>query len=89
MCGIIAALGKDPAPSLEAIHRGLAVLRHRGPDATHTWQSPARQVILGHTRLSIIDLCTGDQPLANEDETLHVVVNGEFYKRTSLPHKIR
>jgi len=35
--------------------------------------------MLGHTRLSIIDLCTGDQPLTNEDESLHVVVNGEFY----------
>jgi asparagine synthase (glutamine-hydrolysing) len=34
---------------------------------------------LGHARLAIIDLDTGDQPLTNEDEQLHVVVNGEFY----------
>src|SRR5947209_2578749 len=79
MCGILAAYGKAVTPSLDAIHRGLKVLRHRGPDATHTWQSPTGEVILGHTRLSIIDLCTGDQPLANEDDTLHVIVNGEFY----------
>ncbi|MFL6448467.1 MAG: asparagine synthase (glutamine-hydrolyzing) [Bryobacteraceae bacterium] len=79
MCGILAACGREVTPSLEAIDRGLKVLRHRGPDATHTWQSPTREVVLGHTRLSIIDLSTGDQPLANEDDTLHVVVNGEFY----------
>lgn len=34
---------------------------------------------LGHSRLSIIDLTGGDQPLANEDGSLHLVVNGEFY----------
>jgi asparagine synthetase B (glutamine-hydrolysing) len=34
---------------------------------------------LGHARLSIIDLTTGDQPIANEDERLRIVVNGEFY----------
>ncbi len=34
---------------------------------------------LGHTRLSIIDLSTGDQPISNEDRTIHIVVNGEFY----------
>jgi asparagine synthase (glutamine-hydrolysing) len=34
---------------------------------------------LGHARLSIIDLTTGDQPLHNEDNSIHIVVNGEFY----------
>ena len=79
MCGILAAYGEGVVKSVDAIHRGLKVLHHRGPDATKIWQSRAGQVILGHNRLSIIDLSTGDQPLANEDQTLHVVVNGEFY----------
>lgn len=79
MCGIIAAVGADSRPSLEEIHRGLKALHHRGPDAAHTWQSVTGDVILGHTRLSIIDLSTGDQPLSNEDGTIHAVVNGEFY----------
>jgi asparagine synthase (glutamine-hydrolysing) len=79
MCGIVAAYGDGVASSVEAIHRGLKVLGHRGPDATHLWQSRTGEVILGHTRLSIIDLSTGDQPLTNEDETLHLVVNGELY----------
>jgi asparagine synthase (glutamine-hydrolysing) len=34
---------------------------------------------LGHARLNIIDLETGDQPLANEDETTHLAINGELY----------
>ncbi len=41
--------------------------------------APHGRVALGHARLSIIDLATGDQPIANEDERLHIVVNGEFY----------
>ena len=41
--------------------------------------APHRRVGLGHARLSIIDLATGDQPIASEDERLHIVVNGEFY----------
>src|SRR5262249_23002993 len=38
-----------------------------------------RRIGLGHARLSIIDLATGDQPIASEDEVLRIVVNGEFY----------
>jgi len=79
MCGILAAYGEGVTTRVDAIRRALKVLGHRGPDATNVWQSPNGDVVLGHTRLSIIDLCTGDQPLANEDGTLHVIVNGEFY----------
>ena len=49
------------------------------PDGVRHWFSPDRRVALGHTRLSIIDLATGDQPIANEDGSLQIVVNGEFY----------
>jgi asparagine synthase (glutamine-hydrolysing) len=54
-------------------------LHHRGPDGRKQWLSPSRRVGLGHARLSIIDLATGDQPLASEDGSVHAVVNGEFY----------
>jgi asparagine synthase (glutamine-hydrolysing) len=54
-------------------------LHHRGPDAQRLWESAEHDVCLGHTRLSIIDLSSGAQPIANEDETIRVVVNGEFY----------
>jgi asparagine synthase (glutamine-hydrolysing) len=79
MCGIVAIFDRNGAPSLDSVTRGVNTLQHRGPDATRTWESPDRAVSLGHTRLSIIDLTTGDQPLANEDDSIHLVVNGEFY----------
>jgi asparagine synthase (glutamine-hydrolysing) len=79
MCGIVAIFDGNGAPTLDSVMRGMNTLRHRGPDASHAWESPDRAVGLGHTRLSIIDLTSGDQPLANEDETIHLIVNGEFY----------
>ena len=54
-------------------------LTHRGPDGQRTWLDPGHRVGLGHARLSIIDLATGDQPIASEDGRLQIVVNGEFY----------
>src|SRR5579862_8409307 len=80
MCGIVAMVaGQEPirADSLERATRRLA---HRGPDGQRTWLSADRRVGLGHARLSIIDLATGAQPIASEDETLRIVVNGEFYE---------
>ena len=49
------------------------------PDGQCTWVAPNALAALGHSRLSIIDLTMGDQPIANENETLRIVVNGEFY----------
>ncbi|MCU1225887.1 MAG: asparagine synthase (glutamine-hydrolyzing) [Edaphobacter sp.] len=79
MCGIVAILGQEKNPSREAVARGLKSIHHRGPDASRIWKSDGGHAILGHKRLSILDLNTGDQPLTNEDKTLHVVVNGELY----------
>src|SRR5258708_20071274 len=50
-----------------------------GVEGEGQWVWLERRVGLGHARLSIIDLTTGDQPIANEDESLQIVVNGEFY----------
>ncbi len=63
----------------EELHRATQRLTHRGPDGQRTWLDPDHRVGLGHARLSIIDLATGDQPIASEDGRLHIVVNGEFY----------
>lgn len=62
-----------------AIARATWRLRHRGPDAQRVWVAPHGRVGLGHARLSIIDLETGDQPIPNEDGRLRIVANGEFY----------
>ena len=79
MCGIIAmySLGGEVKPDI--LDKAVASLHHRGPDGHRTWVDRERQVALGHTRLSIIDLEGGAQPLCNEDETIHAVVNGELY----------
>ncbi len=79
MCGITAVLSSQGEIAPDRLHAAAATLHHRGPDGRGVWRSPDGRVGLGHTRLSIIDLSTGDQPIANEDESIHIVVNGEFY----------
>ena len=85
MCGIAGVSrfdDRDATPVRAA--EALVKLRHRGPDGTRQWTNPTRQVWLGHTRLSIIDLEHGAQPLANEDESIWVVFNGEIYNFLEL-----
>jgi asparagine synthase (glutamine-hydrolysing) len=79
MCGIVASVSSRGQVEGDALLRATRKLRHRGPDAQHVWVPDHRRVGLGHARLSIIDLTTGDQPIASEDERLHIVANGEFY----------
>jgi asparagine synthase (glutamine-hydrolysing) len=59
-----------------------AALQHRGPDERGALRT--RKVGLAHTRLSIVDLNGGQQPIANEDGSLHVVFNGEIFNYVEL-----
>jgi len=59
-----------------------AKLVHRGPDSDGSFA--AGQAALAARRLAIIDLATGDQPIANEATTIHVVQNGELYNYREL-----
>src|SRR5215831_4200884 len=79
MCGIVAALSGEGSIDPAVLEAATRQIRHRGPDATGVWLGPQRRVALGHVRLSIVDLISGDQPMTNEDERLHAVVAGEFY----------
>jgi len=84
MCGIVGIL--DPTKQngeIETLLRQMtAAIKHRGPDSDgFLSQSP---VGLGMRRLSIIDLNTGDQPIANEDGTIWTVFNGEIYNYAEL-----
>ena len=79
MCGIVAIYSPNAPIDEAALERATSSLGHRGPDGVRHWIAPDGQVALGHARLSIIDLTTGDQPIANEDESLRIIVNGEFY----------
>ena len=60
-----------------AIEAMLAPMAHRGPDSQGIYLD--RNAGLGHCRLSIIDVAGGGQPMANEDETVWIVFNGEIY----------
>jgi asparagine synthase (glutamine-hydrolysing) len=77
MCGFLAVFQEEPRVSFEAARRGLDSVVHRGPDAGGEWTEDA--VFLGHRRLSIIDLATGDQPMRSTDGRYVVVFNGEIY----------
>ncbi|MEO5721263.1 MAG: asparagine synthase (glutamine-hydrolyzing) [Chthoniobacterales bacterium] len=86
MCGIAgyAGLQNDPpkggpAPLLRAL---ADALRHRGPDDEGFFVEPG--VGLAMRRLSIVDLAGGQQPVANEDGTIHVICNGEIYNYLEL-----
>ncbi|MBI3448927.1 MAG: asparagine synthase (glutamine-hydrolyzing) [Acidobacteria bacterium] len=79
MCGIVGIFSHDSPVDPAALSRATQALHHRGPDGQRHFISPDGRAALGHARLSIIDLRTGDQPIANEEGTAHIVVNGEFY----------
>jgi asparagine synthase (glutamine-hydrolysing) len=75
IAGIVAPKGSTVDQSL--LERMTRTLAHRGPDAEGLFVH--ENVGLGHRRLSIIDLSSGQQPLFNEDGTVVVVYNGEIY----------
>lgn len=60
----------------------LGAIRHRGPDQFGIYLD--EHIGLGHARLSILDLRTGQQPIANEDESLWIVLNGEVFNHPEL-----
>ncbi|MGH7392611.1 MAG: asparagine synthase (glutamine-hydrolyzing) [Candidatus Rokuibacteriota bacterium] len=84
MCGITGIVFSDRAHPVDRdlVRRMTSTLAHRGPDADgYLFDAGAA---LGHRRLSIIDLSTGDQPIYNEDRTRAVVFNGEIYNFREL-----
>jgi asparagine synthase (glutamine-hydrolysing) len=81
LAGIVAARGSG-VPGRERVDQAVEALRHRGPDGAGFYETEA--ALFGHTRLSIIDLERGSQPLANEDGTVVTVYNGEIWNHTEL-----
>jgi asparagine synthase (glutamine-hydrolysing) len=82
MCGICGVIGGDAGRERIRVERMARALAHRGPDADGFYAD--ERAVLGHRRLSIIDLDTGDQPLSNEDGSLWIVFNGEIYNYREL-----
>jgi asparagine synthase (glutamine-hydrolysing) len=76
MCGIVGRFAWSQPLSAAGVEGVVDHLRHRGPDERGFWAD--ERFALGHRRLSIIDLSSGQQPMATEDGGLVVTFNGEI-----------
>src|SRR5712692_7924860 len=85
MCGIAGDVALSGAPDADGVRRAARALAHRGPDAEGFFFENA--AALGHRRLSILDLTTGDQPITREGVTL--IFNGEAYDFPELRDELR
>ena len=81
MCGLVGFAAKIGRPA-DRIASALAALGHRGPDGQGVYEQGG--VALGHTRLSIIDLEGGAQPLRSHCGRFALVANGEIYNHIEL-----
>lgn len=87
MCGVSAILG--PGAQTHAVDRMVGAQAHRGPDDRGTYADPRMRAVLGHDRLSIIDLsAAGHQPLVSDDGRYALVFNGEVYNYRELRREI-
>ncbi len=86
MCGI-AGYVSDIKPTKKILKAMTDRIKHRGPDAEGFYLDD--NCALGHRRLSIIDLSTGDQPIYNEDKSLVIVFNGEIYNYVELREELK
>lgn len=83
MCGILGWTGTHAPADVERFERALDLLAHRGPDDRGLWTSP--NVLLGHRRLSILDLSVaGHQPMVDPANGAVIVFNGEIYNHVEL-----
>ena len=89
MCGIagIVHFESDRGVEPETLRRMTRVLAHRGPDGEGLYV--AGNVGLGHRRLAIIDLSTGNQPMLSKDQSLALVFNGEIYNYLELKEELK
>src|SRR6188768_2342237 len=82
MCGIAGYTHSPSQAGASTIRRMTDAIRHRGPDDSGFYCDDS--VSLGHRRLSIIDLSTGQQPMTNEDNNLQIIFNGEIFNHASI-----
>jgi asparagine synthase (glutamine-hydrolysing) len=80
MCGIVGICGPGAKPQLA--EQMLGQILHRGPDGVGLYTD--RDTILAHSRLQVIDLETGDQPMVDAGGTTAVIYNGEIYNYREL-----
>ena len=89
MCGIVGIISKSELePTI--LPKMIDSLRHRGPDSSgyEVFNKDGHSINLGHSRLSIIDLNTGNQPMFNEDKSICIVFNGEIYNFLDIKNSL-
>jgi asparagine synthase (glutamine-hydrolysing) len=85
MCGIAGHISFRKPPVFEHVAEIVTRIRHRGPDDQGVWSSPGSECVLGHARLSIIDLSPlGHQPMLDPETGNSIVFNGEIYNFQEL-----
>jgi asparagine synthase (glutamine-hydrolysing) len=88
MCGIVGIVGVDARPErAQALVTAMASrIRHRGPDGGGV--APHPDATIGMTRLAVVDVCHGHQPMLNDDGSIVIVYNGEVYNAPALRHDL-
>jgi len=86
LCGIAGFTHRNRVPDPERIRSATATLIHRGPDQQGVFESNVCS--MGATRLKIIDLASGDQPIVTEDADTAIVFNGEIYNHLELRREL-
>ena len=83
MCAIAGIANHHHSSVAKLLIRDMTdAMRHRGPDDSGFYVD--RHIALGHRRLKVIDLATGNQPIFNEDRSVAVIFNGEIYNFRQL-----
>jgi len=86
LCGIVGFTAKNWIPDHERIESATRTLFHRGPDQQGIFRS--RLCSLGASRLKIVDLTSGDQPVLSEDGEAAIVFNGEIYNHLEIRREL-
>lgn len=90
MCGIVGYIRMDGPVDRGTFDRMRDTLAHRGPDDAYSHYLQDDRIALGHRRLSFLDLTpAGRQPMANEDDTIWIVLNGEIYNYIELRDELK
>lgn len=88
MCGIAGIINNKETVPEGSVRAMLEAIRHRGPDDSGIWRSERGEVVLGHCRLSILDLtASGHQPMLSADGQTVLVFNGEIYNYRELKER--
>lgn len=87
MCGIAGFVSRGDVNDERVLHSMLEAIHHRGPDDLGTFADG--RLSMGMTRLAIIDVQGGKQPMSNETGTVNVVFNGEIYNYRELAAALR